>query len=190
MTFSPPHDMAWDQSQASMMTGWWLLDLLHHQDLLLLVQHRASMKSFQALRSPAIPLTSFHVFPVPLISSSIVLCHVLLGLPLRLYPWGFQSNAVFSTAPIYWTYLIYEINCFLKAHSQKVPLSKKPYLRIQITDYGIHPPHPQIWTAHVLTYQLQMLPYIPIHWQPEVHFPISLTSELINLNMKVRESHQ
>ena len=33
-----------------------------HQILLLLVEHRASMKSFQALRSPAIPLTSFHDF--------------------------------------------------------------------------------------------------------------------------------
>ena len=72
----------------------------HHQVLLLLVEHRASMKSFQALRSPAIPLTSFHVFLVPLISSSVVLRPVLLGLPLRLCPWGFQSNAVFSIAPI------------------------------------------------------------------------------------------
>jgi hypothetical protein len=63
------------------------------------VQHRDSMKSFQALRSPALPLTSFHDFPVPLISFSIVLRHILLGLPLLLYPWGFQSNAVFSIAP-------------------------------------------------------------------------------------------
>ena len=58
----------------------------HHQVLLLLVEHRASLKSFQALRSPAIPLTSFHVFSVPLISSSVVLCYVLISLPLRLYP--------------------------------------------------------------------------------------------------------
>src|SRR5215469_12501579 len=58
----------------------------HYQVLLLLVEHRASMKSFQALQSPAIPLTSFHAFPVPLISSSIVLHHVLLSLPLLLYP--------------------------------------------------------------------------------------------------------
>jgi hypothetical protein len=70
-----------------------------HHFLLLLVEHRASMKSFQALRSPAIPLTSFHDLPVFLISSSIVLRHVLFGLPLLLYPWGFQSNAVFSIAP-------------------------------------------------------------------------------------------
>ena len=71
----------------------------HHQFLLLLVEHRASMKSFQTLRSPAIPLTSFHDLPVFLISSSIVLRHVLSILPLLLYPWGFQSNAVFSIAP-------------------------------------------------------------------------------------------
>jgi len=56
------------------------------------------MKSFQVLRSPAIPLTSFHDLPVSLISSSVVLRHVLFGLPLLLYPWGFQSNEVFSIA--------------------------------------------------------------------------------------------
>jgi hypothetical protein len=75
-----------------------LLYLHHHQFLLRLVEHTASMKSFQALRSPAIPLTSFHDLPVFLISCSIVLRHVLFGLPLLLYPWGFQSNAVFSFA--------------------------------------------------------------------------------------------
>jgi hypothetical protein len=58
----------------------------HHRVLLLLMEHGASMKSFQALRSPAIPLTLFHDLPVFLISSSIVLCHVLFGLPLLLYP--------------------------------------------------------------------------------------------------------
>jgi len=58
------------------------------------------MKNFQALRSSAIPLTSFHDLLVFLISSSIVLRHVFFGLPLLLYPWGFQSNAVFSIAPI------------------------------------------------------------------------------------------
>jgi len=57
------------------------------------------MKSFQALRSPAIPLTSFHDLPMLPISSSTVLRHILFGLPVRLYPWGFQSNAVFSIGP-------------------------------------------------------------------------------------------
>ena len=72
----------------------------HHQILLLLVEHRASMKSFQALRSPGIPLTSFHYLLVLLISFSTVLCHVLFGLTLLLYPRGFQSNAVFSISPV------------------------------------------------------------------------------------------
>jgi hypothetical protein len=72
-----------------------------HQVLLLLVEHTASLKSFQALRSPAIPLTSFCDLPVPLISSSVVLRRVLFGLPLLLYPSGFQSNAVFSIASTY-----------------------------------------------------------------------------------------
>jgi hypothetical protein len=76
-----------------------IISFHHHQVLLLLLGHRASMKSFQALRSPAIPLTSFHDLRVPLISSSIVLRHVLLGLPLLLYPWGFHSNAEFPIAP-------------------------------------------------------------------------------------------
>jgi hypothetical protein len=66
-----------------------------HQVLLLLVEYRASMKSFQALRSPAIPLTSFHYLPVPLIPSSIVLRHVLFDLHLLLYLWGFQYNAMY-----------------------------------------------------------------------------------------------
>jgi len=74
--------------------------LLIHHILLLLVEHGASMKSFQALRSPAILLTSFHNLLVLRISSSFVLRHVLFGLPLLLYPWGFQSNAVFSIAPV------------------------------------------------------------------------------------------
>jgi hypothetical protein len=52
------------------------------------VEHRVSTKSFQALRSPAFPLTSFHDLPVFLISSSIVLRHILFGLPLLQYPWG------------------------------------------------------------------------------------------------------
>ena len=57
------------------------------------------MMSFQALWSPAIPLTSFHYLPVPHILSSIVLRHILIGLLFLLYPWGFQFNTVFSIAP-------------------------------------------------------------------------------------------
>jgi len=71
----------------------------HHQFLLLLVEHKASMKSFQALQSPAVHLTSFHDLPVFLILSSIALRHVLFSLPLLLYPWGFQSNVVYYISP-------------------------------------------------------------------------------------------
>jgi len=59
-----------------------------------------SMKSFQALQTPAIPLTLFRDILVLLISSSIVLHHILFSPPLLLYPRGFQSNAVFSIAPV------------------------------------------------------------------------------------------
>ena len=79
---------------------WCLRHHHHHQILLLLVEHRASMKSFQALRSPAIPLTYFHDLLVLLILSYIVVRHFLFGLPLLLYPSGFQSNAVFSVTPV------------------------------------------------------------------------------------------
>ena len=72
----------------------------HPQIILLLVEHRASMKSFQALRSSAIPLTSSHDLFMFLISSSIVLHHVLFSLTLLQNPWGFQSKAVFSIAPV------------------------------------------------------------------------------------------
>jgi len=85
----------------------------HHQVLLLLVEHRASMKSFQALRSPTIHLTSFHDLPMILISSSIVPRHVVFGLPLLLYPRGFQSNAVFSIAPAFYVTGVQSNSIFL-----------------------------------------------------------------------------
>ena len=103
------HVALWEREEVR--TGFWWGDLRErdrledlsvnhrHQVLLLFVEHRASMKSFHALRFPALPLTSFHDLRVPLIPSSIVLRHVIFGLPLRLYPWGFQSNAVFFIAP-------------------------------------------------------------------------------------------
>jgi len=53
------------------------------------------MKSFQALRTPAIPLTSFHDLLVILISSSIVLRHDLLGLPQCGYLTIVNSGCVF-----------------------------------------------------------------------------------------------
>jgi hypothetical protein len=73
----------------------------YHRVLLLIVEHRAAMKSSQALRSSPVPLTSFHDLSVFLISSYIFFRHVLFDLPLLLYSWGFQSNGIFSIAPAY-----------------------------------------------------------------------------------------
>ena len=67
----------------------------HHQILLLLVDHTAYTKNFQTLRSPGIPVTSFHDVPVLLISSSIVILHALFGLLLFLYIMFVQSNSIF-----------------------------------------------------------------------------------------------
>jgi hypothetical protein len=44
-------------------------------------------------------LTSLQVFPISVISSSIVLLQVFLGRPLLLVPWGFHSNTSFYIAP-------------------------------------------------------------------------------------------
>ena len=74
------------------------MSIHHRQILLLLVERRASMKNFQAVQSPALSL--FHYRLVFLLSSSIVLRHVLFSLPVLLYPWGFQSNTVFPIAPV------------------------------------------------------------------------------------------
>ena len=60
--------------------------LIYHQILSLLVEHRAFMKTFQPLQSPAVPLTSFLGLLELFIPSSFVLRHVLFGLPLLLYP--------------------------------------------------------------------------------------------------------
>ena len=72
----------------------------HHKILSVLVNHSTSMKSSHSMRSPSVPLTSFHDLLVLLISPSIALRHVLFSLPLLVYRWGFQSNAVFSVAPV------------------------------------------------------------------------------------------
>ena len=69
-------------------------------DIWYMIWYFHSLWSFQALQSPATPLTLFHDLLVFLISSSVVFRHVLFSLPHLLYPWGFQSNAVFSIAPV------------------------------------------------------------------------------------------
>jgi hypothetical protein len=53
---------------------------------------------------PSVAISSYPLDLIPWSSCVsyfilIVIRHVLFGLPLLLYPWGFQSNAVFSIAP-------------------------------------------------------------------------------------------
>jgi hypothetical protein len=56
------------------------------------------MKLFQRLLSAAKLFTSLHVLPSLCASSITDLLQVFFGLPLFLVPWGFQSNAILSTA--------------------------------------------------------------------------------------------
>jgi hypothetical protein len=61
-------------------------------------EQRAATKLFQRFLSAANLFTSLHVFPSLRASSNTDLLQVCLGLPLFLVPWGFQSNAIRSTA--------------------------------------------------------------------------------------------
>jgi hypothetical protein len=54
-------------------------------------EHRALTKLLHLTQFLASTLTSFHVLPWCLISSKIVLRHVVRGLPRDLVPWGFHS---------------------------------------------------------------------------------------------------
>ena len=62
-------------------------------------EHRALTKFCHLTRFLASALTSVHVLPCCLISSRIVLCHVVRGLPQDLFPWGFHSKATFAMLP-------------------------------------------------------------------------------------------
>jgi len=70
----------------------------HHQFLLSLRTHRASTKHRHLVLFPAILLTSLQLFPFSNASLWTVLHHVCLGLPLLLFPCGFQSKASLSMA--------------------------------------------------------------------------------------------
>jgi hypothetical protein len=62
-------------------------------------EHRALIKFRHLTRFLASTLTSFRVLPWSLISSKIVLRHVVWGLPRDLVPWGFHSKAAFAMSP-------------------------------------------------------------------------------------------
>ena len=65
----------------------------HYQFLLSLRGHRASTKHRHLVLFLAILLTSLQLFPFSNASSWTDLCHMCLGLPLHLFPCGFQSKA-------------------------------------------------------------------------------------------------
>ena len=62
-------------------------------------EHRALTKFRHLTRLLASTLTSLHVLPWCLISSKMVLCHVVQGLLWDLVPWGFHSKAAFAMWP-------------------------------------------------------------------------------------------
>jgi hypothetical protein len=62
-------------------------------------EHRALTKLLHLTRFLASTLTSFHVLSWSLISSKIVLRHVVRGLPRDPVPWGFHSKAAFAMSP-------------------------------------------------------------------------------------------
>jgi hypothetical protein len=63
------------------------------------MEHRAPVKLLQFFLWFAKALTSLQVFPIWVISSSIVPLQVFLGRPLFLASRNFQSNTSFSIAP-------------------------------------------------------------------------------------------
>jgi hypothetical protein len=62
-------------------------------------EHRALTKFRHLTRFLASALTSFHVLPWNILSSRIVLRHVIRGLPRDLVPWGFHSKTAFAMSP-------------------------------------------------------------------------------------------
>jgi hypothetical protein len=72
--------------------------LHHHQFLLSLRGHRSSTKHRHLLLFPATLLTSLQLFPFSNASLWTVLRHIRLGLPLLLFPCGFQFKATLSIA--------------------------------------------------------------------------------------------
>ena len=70
----------------------------HHQFLSSVRGQRASTKHHHLVLFPAILLTSSQLFPFSNASLWTVLRHVCLGLPLLLFPCGFQSKASLSMA--------------------------------------------------------------------------------------------
>ena len=92
------HPSAWN----SATTGWIFVKFHHHhhQFLLALRSQRAPTKHRHLVLFPAILLTSLQLFPFSNASLWTVLHHVCLGLPLPIFPCGFQSKASLSMASL------------------------------------------------------------------------------------------
>jgi len=77
------------------LTGLYIYILSRHSSR----EHRALTKFLHLTRLLASTLTSFYILPWCLISSKIVLLHVVRCLPQDLVPWGFHSKAGFVMSP-------------------------------------------------------------------------------------------
>jgi len=82
----------------------WVVSFLLHSIIYIVSrhssrEHRALTKFRHLTRLLVSTLTSFRVLPWCLISSKIVLRHVVRGLPRDLVSWGFHSKAAFAMSP-------------------------------------------------------------------------------------------
>jgi hypothetical protein len=86
------------------------------------MEHRAPVKVLHVFLWFANALTPVQVFPISVISSSIVLLQVFLGRAPLLAPWGFQSNTSVSMCPVHlhFLFLIWMsiASCFVISHRE------------------------------------------------------------------------
>jgi len=108
------------------------------------MEHRPSTRILHLTLFLASVLISARVFLTPLASSSIILCHVFLDLPLPHLPWGFHSRACLAmSSDIFrsvWPshphlrFLICKsiLGCFMRFHSLFVVWSGQKILNISL----------------------------------------------------------
>ena len=79
-----------------------MISFYHHRQIpLLLVELGHKWRASRHCGPELSPWPRSMIFLSFLSHPLFVLRHVLFGLPLLLYPWGFQFNAVFSIAPVF-----------------------------------------------------------------------------------------
>jgi len=96
--FHCPKYIALFQNKFEKLVHLYIYIVSHHSSR----EHMVLTKFRHLTRLLASTLTSFHVLPWCLISSKIVLRHVVPGLPRDLVPWGFHSKAAFAMSPGGW----------------------------------------------------------------------------------------